>query len=141
MEYQITTLDEMIIVSADGKTRDAGLEDLKQYLATVNLEAKDYFFIEVFSGGKVSGAMALALVDEKPEKNRKFRTSVLEAGKYLVMEMSYEEYCQDNKNGSSLRTGLNNYLKEQGYSIAGFPFFKFIPDTTSSDIRVYIPVK
>ncbi len=141
MNLNIETLKEMFLVSSDGSSRETCLENLQEHLNKIGIEAIDYYFLEAFSGGKVSGAMALAHVKEEPPRDRKFRTSTVKEGPYLVVDMTYQDYVEDGTGKKDVSKVINNYIKEQGYSLGGFPFFKFVPDLDSPDIKVYVPLR
>ncbi len=141
MDYKITELEEMIFITSEGSDREIALSNLNGYLKESNISSEGYYFIEVFTGGKVSGAMALAKVKTEPERNKKFRSSVLKSGTYLIFDLPYEVYVETNKTGSNKEIDIKGYLKEKGYRVSGFPFFEFLKDTNNEEIRVYVPIK
>ncbi len=140
MEYKINEIKEFIFVTSDGKTRQEALEALENYLDSINMKAKGFYFIEAYNHNGVAGAMALASVDQEPERNRKFRSSVVKPGKYMMFDYPYDEFVERNKPGADNKMDLKEIIKKEGYSISGFPFFEFLPDSENQLIRVYIPL-
>ncbi len=141
MEFEIKEFGEFIFITRDGSDREVALKELEDYLGQKNIASQGYYFIEVYNHAGVSGAMALAKVDSEPEHDRKFRSSTLKPGKYLVFDYPYEDFVENNKPGSGNKMDVKPYIKEQGYSVAGFPFFEFLPESDNRDIRVYVPLK
>jgi nucleoside-triphosphatase THEP1 len=140
MDYKIKDLEEMIIISSDGQSREEALRKLEEYLEQSNIASQGFYFIEAYSGGKVVGAMALAKVDTEPERNKKFRSSTLKPGQYLVFDYPYEKYVEDNMPGADNKLDVKGYLKEKGYRVGGFPFFEFLEETDNKTIRIYVPI-
>ena len=140
MNYQIKDLDEMILVSAEGKSRDDALYELEEYLQLCGVNSLAHYYIEIYSGGKVAGAMALAKVEVEPEHNRKYKASTLKKGPYLIFDYPYEDYVKSNQAGEK-KLDVNEYLEDKDYRISGFPFFEFLKETDNQQIRIYVPLK
>lgn len=140
MNYQIKDLDEMILVSAEGKSRDDALYELEEYLQQNGIDSLAHFYIEIYSGGKVAGAMALAKVAQAPEHSCKYTASTLKKGPYLIFDYPYEDYVKSNQAGEK-KLDVNDYLKEKGYQMSGFPFFEFLKETDNQQIRIYVPLR
>jgi len=137
MNKKIKVLDEMILVGSSGQSREECQSSLDDYLKSIHIPAKKYFFIEAFSGGVVVGAMAFALVDEEPkERNRDFSSSVVKESPYLIFDIPYEElesYASPEK-----MNAINDCIKDEGYRSNDFPFFEFLDE---ENIRIYMKLK
>jgi nucleoside-triphosphatase THEP1 len=140
MDYEIKDFEEKIMITSDGHSREEALRKLEEYLEQSNISSHGFYFIEAYSAGKVSGAMALAKVDVEPERNKKFRSFTLKSGKYLVFDYPYEKYVEDNMPGAKDKLDITGYLKEKGYKVGGFPFFEFLEETDNKTIKVYVPL-
>jgi hypothetical protein len=141
MDYKIKDLDGMILVTSEGTNREEALKKLEDYLQENNISTLGFYFIELYNSTGVSGAMALAKVEYEPKRNKKFRSSTLKPGPYLIFDYSYEEYVEASKPGADDKLDIKGYLKEKGYKVLGFPFFEFLEETDNKQIRIYIPLK
>ncbi len=140
MNYKIKDLEEMIMISSDGQSREEALMKLEGYLDNSNISSQGFYYIEAYSSGGVAGAMALAKVDREPKRNSEFMASKLEPGKYLIFDYPYEKYVEDNMPGADEELDVKGYLNEKGYMIGGFPFFEFLEETDNKIIRIYVPI-
>ncbi|MBN2540307.1 MAG: hypothetical protein JXB08_02150 [Bacilli bacterium] len=141
MDYKIEELQEMIIVQAEGKTREDGKEKLEEFLGNQNIKPVKFYYLELYNSSGVAGAYTFARVNETPEHSRKFSSRTIDAGPYFVLEMSYQELRESSGPKAEKKLDLQHLIKETGYKVAELPFFEFVPDTDEKEIRIYVKLK
>ncbi len=137
MNYSFQELPSMITVATNESTREQAKASIDGFLGPQGIETEQYFYFEIYQGGKPVSTIILSKVAKEPEKSKKFRTRIIDAGTYFVMELPHQEYVSINKDKSF---DIEKYLKERGYQMAEFPLFSFAPDLGEDMIRVYIKV-
>ncbi len=140
MKHYFQDLPGMTLVQANGKTRQDAQETLDVFLEGQGLKPQKYYYLEMTRAGEVVGAMTAAVVDSKPERNRKFPSQVFGPEKYLVLEMGYQQYLtyDDDKEAQPLK--IKEHIAENGFKIKNLPMFEFAPELGENMIRVYIMV-
>ena len=141
MDYRVNELEAMSFVMAEGTSREGAQATLDLILQENNIEPLGYYYMEVFMGDTVAGAMAMAKVEEEPEKSKKINSSTIQEGPYMIMNLTYEEYKKSHDPKSEARIDLNALMKKEGYRLATFPFFEVIEDSKDNMIRVFVPLK
>ena len=65
----------------------------------------------------------------------------MKPGTYMIFDYQYDQFVEENIPGSETKFDLVGLIKKEGYKVAGFPFFEFLPETDNQKIRVYIPIQ
>jgi|GEM_PF-5100451 len=141
MEYELMDFDTKIVVKSEAKNRTDAKEKLDQYLQSIGTEAKNYYYLEVFEKGQVSGALCMGEVSFEPEYNRKFRDRKLKGERCLCFTMSEEEYLRASRGESSAFNDVMSYIKENSYRLKEMPFFEILDDPNSKTFKFYYLLK
>ena len=141
MDYELMDFDTKIVVKSEAKNRLDAKEKLDQYLDSIGTEAKNYYYLEVFEKGQVSGAICMGEVSFEPEYNRKFRDMKLKGEKCLSFTMTEEEYLRASRGESSTFIDVMSYIKENSYRLKEMPFFEILDNSNSKIIKFYYLIK
>lgn len=128
MKYEVIDFEQKIVVKSEGKNKEDAKEKLDHYLDSIGTKALNYYYLEVFEKGEVSGAICMGEVSFEPEYNRKFKDMTLKGGDCLTFTLSEEEYLMASKGKTDMFTDIMSYIKEQSYRLKEMPFFEILDD-------------
>ncbi len=141
MDYKIETLGEMIFAISEGSTREEAKEKVEAHLLEQNIKPTGWFYFEMYNSKGVSGAMTFAKINKEIDKSKKVMVRKIDEAPYFILELPYETYVQSGTPGSDVKLDVESLIKKEGYRLAEWPYFEFLPDTDPLKIRVYIKLK
>ncbi len=138
--YRIEYLERIDLLTAEGKKTADAKEKLDNHLASIGVEPKRYFYLEMYVNGEVGGAMVHAEVDPDTESSSGIKRNKLPASDYVIIESTEEDYMKSALGDKTIfRT--NDFLKENNFKSIDFPVFERYLDGDTKMVRFFFAVK